>query len=389
LVVRAADKFRQAGIDMRTGHHVEHIDAAGRAVIGSGPEGQPFQMAYDRLLIATGASPIMPQQPGFDLPGVVAVKTMEDGRAIKSRLQHNAVKKTLILGMGYIAMEMSEALRARDIEVVMAKPRAEVLPWLDPELSDDVRRELNDHMVELYTGFAVDRIESAGDRLKAVAANGRGLEADMVIVAIGVRPNSGLAMKVGLDLGPAQSIAVDRRMCTSDQFIYAAGDCADAYHVVTGKKAWIPLALRANRAGWAVADHLCGKPVSVQGVAGTGVFRVFDLEVARTGLIAAEARAAGFEPATVTVSARSRAHAHPGASQIKVHLIGDKRSGRLLGAQMVGREGAALRINAAAVALHAGMTVEQFSQSDLAYAPPFGPTWDPLLVAANQLLKAL
>lgn len=388
-MVRPADKFRQAGIDMRTGHRVERIDAAGQAVTGSGPEGQSFQMAYDRLLIATGASPIIPQRPGFDLPGVVVVKTLEDGRTIKNCLQSKPVRKTLILGMGYIAMEMSEALRARDLEVMMAKPRAELLPWLDPELAGDVRRELMDHQVELHTGFAADRIEPAGDRLKTVATDGQRLDADMVIVAIGVHPNSGLAMEAGLNLGPAQSIAVDRRMGTSDQSIYAAGDCADAYHVVTGQKTWIPLALRANRAGWAVADHLCGKPVSVQGVAGTGVFRVFDLEVARTGLIAAEAARAGFEPATVTITARSRAHAHPGASQIKVHLIGDKRSGRLLGAQMVGREGAALRINAPAVALHAGMTVEQFSQSDLAYAPPFGPTWDPLLVAANQLLKAL
>jgi NADPH-dependent 2,4-dienoyl-CoA reductase/sulfur reductase-like enzyme len=389
LVVRTADKFRQAGIDMRTGHRVERIDTAGQAVTGSGPEGQPFQMGYDRLLIATGASPIIPKQPGFDLPGVVVVKTLEDGRTIKAWLQSKAVRRILILGMGYIAMEMSEALRERDIEVVMAKPRAELLPWLDLELAGDVRRELIDHKVELHTGFNVDRIEPAGNRLKAVAIDGQWLEADMVIVAIGVRPNSALAMEAGLRLGPAQSIAVDRRMCTSHQSIYAAGDCADAYHVVTGQKAWIPLALRANRAGWAVADHLFGKPVSVQGVAGTGVFKVFDLEVARTGLIAAAAGRAGFEPATVTITARSRAHAHPGASQLKVHLIGDKRSGRLLGAQMVGHEGAALRINAAAVALHAGMTVEQFSQSDLAYAPPFGPTWDPLLVAANQLLKAL
>jgi NADPH-dependent 2,4-dienoyl-CoA reductase/sulfur reductase-like enzyme len=211
----------------------------------------------------------------------------------------------------------------------------------------------------------------------------------MVLVAMGIRPNSGLAEAAGLALGPSRSIAVNRHLATSSDVIYAAGDCADAYHVVTGQKAWVPLALRANRAGWAAADHLCGKPVALQGVAGTGVFRIFDLEVARTGLFASEAEKAGFDPATVTITAQSRAHSHPGSSPLQVHLVGDKGSGRLLGAQMVGREGAALRINAAAVALHAGMTVEQFGQSDLAYAPPFGPTWDPLLVAANQLLKAL
>lgn len=389
MVVRTADKFRQSGIDMRLGHCVDRIDMAGQTVIGSGAHGQTFQLPYDRLLIATGAAPIVPQQPGFDLPGVVVVKTLADGRTIKGLLQAKPVRKAVILGMGYIAMEMAEALCARNIEVAMVKPRTDLLPWLAPQLTDTVHQILDDHRVERHTGFTADRIQKTGDRLEVVGAGGERLAADMVIVAMGVHPNSSLAADAGLSLGPAQSIAVNRSMFTSNECIYAAGDCADAYHVVTGRKAWIPLALRANRSGWAVADQLCGKPVSVQGVAGTGVFRVFDLEVARTGLFAKEAERAGFEPVTATITARSRAHAHPGAMSLQAHLIGDKRSGRLLGAQMVGREGAALRINAAAVALHAEMTVEQFSQSDLAYAPPFGPTWDPLLVAANQLLKVL
>jgi NADPH-dependent 2,4-dienoyl-CoA reductase/sulfur reductase-like enzyme len=182
---------------------------------------------------------------------------------------------------------------------------------------------------------------------------------------------------------------VDRRLRTSVENIYAAGDCADAYHVVTGEKTWIPLALRANRAGWAAADNVCGKDAELEGVAGTTVFRVFDMEVARTGLNAVEAGKSGFEPVETMIQSRSRAHAHPGSTTIGVNLIGDKISGRLLGAQMIGKEGAAHRINAAAVALHAHMTVEQFSQTDLSYAPPFGPTWDPLLTAANQLLKKL
>ena len=215
------------------------------------------------------------------------------------------------------------------------------------------------------------------------------LDGDMVLVAVGVRPNSEIAEDAGLALGPQKSIAVDRTLATSDPDIYAAGDCADAFHVVTGQKTWIPLALRANRAGWAVADNVLGERVELQGVAGTAVFKVFDLEVARTGLSVEEARKAGFEPAEVVIQSRSRAHNHPGSSVISVQLVGDKKSGRLLGAQMVGKEGAAHRINAPAVALHAKMSVEEFGQSDLAYAPPFGPSWDPLLTAANQLVKAL
>jgi NADPH-dependent 2,4-dienoyl-CoA reductase/sulfur reductase-like enzyme len=222
-----------------------------------------------------------------------------------------------------------------------------------------------------------------------VVCDGVTLEAETVLVAVGVQPNSGLAAGAGLKLSVGGSISVDRRLRTSNEHIYSAGDCADAFHVVTGKKTWIPLALRANRAGWAVADNVCGRSVELPGVSGTAVFKVFDLEVARTGLNVREAEGAGFDPAAVTVSSRSRAHAHPGASTILVHMVADRKTGRLLGAQMVGREGAAHRINAPAVALHAGMTVDQFFQSDLAYAPPFSPVWDPMLTAAGQLLKKM
>jgi NADPH-dependent 2,4-dienoyl-CoA reductase/sulfur reductase-like enzyme len=178
-------------------------------------------------------------------------------------------------------------------------------------------------------------------------------------------------------------------MRTSNPAIYAAGDCADAYHVVSQKRTWIPLALRANRTGWAAADHLCGKDVDLPGVAGTAVFKVFDMQVARTGLNSAEAIDAGFTPQTVTITANSRSGHYPGGSPVQVHVVGDQTSGRLLGAQMVGRESVAHRINAAAVALHAKMSVAQFAQCDLAYAPPFGGVWDPLLIAANQLIKKL
>jgi len=211
----------------------------------------------------------------------------------------------------------------------------------------------------------------------------------MILVAIGIKPNSELAVKSGLEIGMKNAIAVDRRMRTSDKHIFAAGDCADAYHVVNGKKVWVPLALRANRAGWTVADNVCGKPGELPGIVGTAVFRVFHMEVARTGLTETEAVESGFNPVSVVIQTRSRAHAHPGASTIFVHMLADSTTGRLLGAQMVGREGAAHRINAIAVALHNHMTVEAFSQTDLAYAPPFGPTWDPLLTTANQLIKKI
>ncbi len=389
LVVRQASVFREKqGINVLTGHCVKSINPLSKTVAGISLQGKNFQFSYDKLLIATGGSPIIPDLSGFDLPGVMALKNLDDGRKIKAYITSNTVKKAVIIGMGYIGLEMCEALRARSIEVDMVKPGPVFLPWMEEELSDVVKKEVETHKVTLHPGYTLQKIDAQGRQLKVICSD-LILKADMVLVAIGIKPNSELASGAGLDLGIGNAIAVDRKLKTSDQNIYAAGDCADAYHVVSGKKTWIPLALRANRAGWAVADNICGKAVELPGVAGTAVFKVFDLEVARTGLSMKEALNFGFEPAKVIVKTRSRAHAHPGASVIHVLMIGDKKSGHLLGAQMVGKEGVAHRINAIAVALQGRMTVEEYYQTDLAYAPPFGPVWDPTLTAANQLLKKI
>jgi NADPH-dependent 2,4-dienoyl-CoA reductase/sulfur reductase-like enzyme len=318
----------------------------------------------------------------------MALKNLEDGRKIKTFIRDRNVKQAVILGMGYIAFEMCEAFRARGVDVEMIKPRPVFIPWMNEQLASIVKKEVEANQVKVHLGQPIERIEKNAKGLRVICP-GLQLDGDMVLVAVGVRPSSELAENAGLAMGPGKSIAVDRMLRTSDPDIYAAGDCADAFHVVTGQKTWIPLALRANRAGYAVADNVLGERVELQGVAGTAVFKVFDLEVARTGLSVGEARKAGFEPAEVVIQSRTRAHNHPGSSTISVQLVGDKKTGRLLGAQMVGKEGAAHRINAPAVALHAKMSVEEFSQSDLAYAPPFGPSWDPLLTAANQLVKAL
>jgi NADPH-dependent 2,4-dienoyl-CoA reductase/sulfur reductase-like enzyme len=389
LVVRKAEVFREKqDIRLWTGHGVTTIDPAGQTVSGKTQDGKDFKTPYDRLLIATGASAVMPDLPGFDLPGIFVLKNLEDGRRIKQFLTSNRVRKIVIMGMGYIALEMCECLTALNIAVDMVKPNPVFLPWLEPSLAQAVKDEIESIGVGIYAGHVVEKIEKSNGGLEVVCQDLK-LKCDMVLVAIGVTPNSRLAETGGIELGVEQSIAVDRRLRTSVENIYAAGDCADAYHVVTGEKTWIPLALRANRAGWAAADNICGQESELQGVAGTAIFRVFDMEVASTGLNVAEAGKFGFEPVEMMIQSRSRAHAHPGSTAIRVNLIGDKISGRLLGAQMVGKEGAAHRINAAAVALHGHMTVEQFSQTDLSYAPPFGPTWDPLLTAANQLLKKL
>jgi NADPH-dependent 2,4-dienoyl-CoA reductase/sulfur reductase-like enzyme len=322
------------------------------------------------------------------LPGVFTLKNLDDGRKIKNFLKKNNIKKAVIIGMGYIALEMCESLVDLNIAVEMVKPNPVFLPWLGPSMAGIIKDGLESRGVGVYAGHAVDRIQTSPDGLQIIGPD-LNLTADIVLVGIGVTPCRQVAESAGLELSVAKSIAVDRNLRTSNGNIYAAGDCADAYHVVTGGKTWLPLALRANRAGWAVADNVCNKDVSLDGVAGTSVFRVFDFEVARTGLNLAEAGQAGFEPVGNMIQSRSKAHAHPGSTTIYVNMIGDKKSGRLLGVQMVGTEGVAHRINGPAVALHNRMTVAQYSQTDLAYAPPFGPTWDPTLTAANQLLKKL
>ncbi|WP_279615003.1 FAD-dependent oxidoreductase [Desulfatiglans anilini] len=388
-MVREAHVFREKqGIDLRTGHRVERIDPAKRRVAGVRSDGGRFEVDYDKLLLATGASPIVPDLPGFDLPGVMVLKTLDDGRKLKRFLGGQHVERALIVGMGYIALEICETLRTLGIDTAMVKPRPAFLPWAHRKLAERVQREVEENGVRLILGQEVLRIEAEGGALRAHCTE-EVVDVDLVLVAIGVKPCSELAAEAGLELGPGEAIAVDRSMRTSAPDIYAAGDCADAYHVVTGEKTWIPLALRANRAGWAVADHISGQRVSLDGVAGTSVFKVFDMQVARTGLTAREASKAGFDPVEVAIEASSRAHSHPGASALLVQMVGDRASGRLLGAQIVGREGAAHRINGPAVALHQQMTVAAYSQCDLAYAPPFGPTWDPTLVSANQLLKKL
>lgn len=389
LVVRSATAFRdKQHIDLRTGHRADWIDRAAKTVHGTTAEGAVFAVEYDQLLIATGANPIRPKIGGMGLPGVFVVKNLEDGRRIKSYLNSRTIRRAVIIGMGYIALEMAEALSERGIQVDMIKPRQGLLPWLDPELSRQVRDHLQEHGVGLYDGRPIERIVEEGDHLQVVSTP-LVLDCDMVVVAIGVQPNAELARNAGLELSVGGSISVDHHLRTTDTSIFAAGDCADSYHLVTGEKTWIPLALRANRAGWAVADTVCGKPVGLSGVAGTAVFKVFAMQVARSGLSAGEATAAGFDPVSVQIKSKSRAGIYPGAQPIHVSMVGDRSTGRLLGAQMVGIDQVAQRINAVAVALQAQMGVGEFSQGDLAYAPPFGPTWDPLLVAANQLIKKI
>ncbi len=389
LVVRKAEVFIEKNrINLLTCHKAQKIDPDKKIVTGVNSNKKMFSFSYDKLLIATGASPMIPDLPGFDRPEVMVLKTLENGKMIKFFIKKKNVKKAVIVGMGYIGLEMCEALTRRLVKIDMVKPGPVFLPWMTSDLADVIKDELRVNNINLYPGHKIKRIDPKKIGISVVCDN-LSLDADLVIVASGVKPNSHIAVEADLKTSISGAISVNNTLLTSNKNIYAAGDCADAIHVVTGAKCWIPLALRANRAGWAVADNVCGLETRLKGVVGTAVFKVFSLEVARTGLSVKEALEAGFDPAEIFIKTRSRAHGQPGSQTIHVSMTGDKKTGKLLGVQMVGKEGVAHRINASAVALHAGMTVEAFSQTDLSYAPPFGPVWDPLLTAANQLMKKL
>ena len=389
LVVRKADVFRaKQGIDLRIGRRVVSIDRASKWVRCESPGGQAEEIGYDKLLIATGGRAIKPSVPGIDLEGVFVLKSLQQGRLIKEFLKNRSVSEILIVGMGYIGLEMAEAFHSLGITVKMIELSPQLLPFMPEEMSEVVKKELSEKSVKFSLGVGIQGIEAEGNRFR-IQTTAESEIGDMVLISVGITPNSELASGAGLELGPKKSIAVDRKLMTSDPDIFSAGDCADAFHIITGKRVWIPLALRANRAGWAVADNVTGGNVELPGIMGTAVFKVLDLEVARTGLSFEEASSEGYDVVQEMVKSRSRAHSHPGNQTIFINLVADRKTGKLLGASMVGKEGVAHRINSVAVALHAGMTVQEFFQCDMAYAPPFSPVWDPLLTAANQILKRL
>jgi NADPH-dependent 2,4-dienoyl-CoA reductase/sulfur reductase-like enzyme len=294
----------------------------------------------------------------------------------------------VIIGAGYIGMEMTEALRGRDVEVVVLEKLAQVIPGFEPVLATQVQDELARNGVRVETGIAVSGIEPAGDGL--VVHTDRGdFMAELVLVSVGVRPSIDLARAAGIALGASGAIAVDDRQRTSAPNILAAGDCAEALHLVTASPTWIPLGTTANKQGKVAGANAVGADEQFEGIVGTAAFKVLGLEVGRTGLGRAEIARLGLDATSSVSKHQTRGHGYPGAGTVTTVLFVERTTGRLLGAQQVGPEGVAGRINVFATALHARMTVAQVEALDLAYAPPFAPVYDPILIAATVALKQL
>jgi NADPH-dependent 2,4-dienoyl-CoA reductase/sulfur reductase-like enzyme len=372
-------------IDLRTDHEVVAIDTETRTVTAEGPSGT-VEQTYGDLLVATGASAVVPPIDGIDLSGVYTMHDMADGDRLRKRLTGDGSPDRVgIVGGGYVGIEMAEAFRGQGLSVHLFEQLPQVLDPFGEAVGDAVADELRGTGVELHLETPVESFEGE-DAVTGVRTPDETVPVDLVLVGVGVEPNVVLAEAAGIDVGPTGAIATDEYGRTNVEAVYAAGDCAEATHVVTGEPAHVPLALTANRAGRAIGQTVTGSPTSVGPIAGTAAVKAFDLEAARTGLIDPErAQDAGFDPVSRTITAESRAGYYPGGSEIDITLLADAETKRLLGAGMVGEEGVAKRIDTVATALHNEMIVPEVQRLDLSYAPPFSPTWDPVLTAAKVL----
>ncbi|WP_115864186.1 FAD-dependent oxidoreductase [Halorussus litoreus] len=384
LVAVTPEEFRDdRDVDLRTGHEVVGIDPVAETVTVEG-DGETFDHPYDHLLVATGASAIEPPFDGLGLNGVFTIHDMDEADAIENYVTEHSPDSAAIVGGGYVGIEMAEALSARGVDVHLYEMLSHVLQPFGDAVAEVVEDHLREQGVELHLDTAVSGFEGA-DRVERVTLDDESHPADVAIVGVGVEPNTDLAADAGIELGETGAIATDEYGRTNYENIYAAGDCAEARHVVTGEPDHVPLALTANRAGRAIGQTVAGSPEPVGEIAGTAIVKAFDLGAARTGILDEErARDAGFDPVSVTISAPTRAHYYPDGAELTVTLVADRESGRLLGGSVVGQEGAK-RIDTVATALAAGMTVTELRNADLAYAPPFSPVWDPILTAAKVL----
>lgn len=392
LVARTPEEHRKRGIDLRTRTEVTEIDVAGRRVRAQDLEsGESSWTEFDKLVIATGARPIRPDLPGMDAAGVHGVQTLDDGQALLESLEQAPGRRAVVVGAGYIGVEMAEAMLKRGFEVTLLNRGEQPMATLDPDMGRLVRDAMDGLGITTVNRAEVTAIRTGEDgRVTAVDTEGASYPADVVVLGIGVRPETALADAAGLPLGPHGGLLTDMSMRVVGQdAIWAGGDCVEVLDLVAGRTRHIALGTHANKQGQIIGANVGGGYGTFPGVVGTAVSKVCDLEIARTGLREKDARAVGLRFVTATIESTGQAGYFPGARPMTVKMLAEYRTGRLLGVQIVGRDGAAKRVDIAAVALTAGMTVERMTALDLGYAPPFSPVWDPILVAARKAVTAV
>ncbi|MDQ6650140.1 MAG: FAD-dependent oxidoreductase [Actinomycetota bacterium] len=390
LVTRTPAEFAELDIDARIRHEVEEVDLdAGTVRVRNLGTGAVADESFDQLMIATGSVPTRPDVPGIDADGVYGVQVLDDGVALRRELDSGDVKRVVVVGGGYIGLEIAEAVKSRGLEVAIVDLSETPIRTFDPDIGRYIADAVRGMDIELVLGEGVTGIDTVGGRASAVHTAHRELPADLVVLGLGVRPNVALAKAAGVPLGVSGGIAVDRRMRTEAEGVWAAGDCVESRHRLSGARVVVALGTHANKQGRVAGINIGGGYATFPGVIGTAVTKICEYEVARTGLSEREATEAGFRFVTATVDSTTRAGYFPGSQPIRVKMTAERRSGRLLGAQIVGKEGAAKRIDVLATAIWNEMTVEEVLSLDLSYAPPFAPVWDPVLIAARKAWDAV
>jgi len=392
LLVATAEQFRDwLNVEIRVLHAVRRIDRAARTIeVENLRTGATTVQPYDALVLAPGAEPIRPGWPGIDVPGIFTLRNLEDTDRIHAWIEQRRPARAVVIGGGYIGLEMVENLHRRGIEVTLLEASDQVMPPMDPEMVAPVHSELRRQGVDLRLGNAVDGFETGPDeRLRVITAKKERVVASVAILAIGVRPNAGLAQDAGLEIGALGGIRVDPQMRTSDPAIWAVGDAVEIRDWVTGQWTLIPLAGPAARQGRVAADAICGRNTTFRGSQGTAVVGVFDFTLAMTGASEKRLRAAGMRYEKSYTHTPHHAGYYPGAEMMTVKLLFDPESGRILGAQAIGKAGVDKRIDVLAMAIQKQATVYDLEEADLCYAPQYGSAKDPVnmagFVAANVL----
>jgi len=388
LISRTPGKFAQDGIRIRIHHRVEEIDLKNRHVSVRNLEGgEAFTDRFDRLVIATGAQAIRPKIEGIDLANVYTLRSIFDGDAILGRLKGDALRRVVIVGGGYIGLEMAESLTTLGKNVTIVELAPQIVTLFDEDFANLLRVYLEKKGIRIFTSEGIKSLRGREGKVTHVQTELREVEADAVLMSLGVRPQVELAKKAGLKIGETGAVWVSERMETSAEGIYAAGDCAETTHLLTGKKIWVPLGSTANKQGRVVGVNVCGGSATFPGVLGTTVFKAFEFNMAKTGLNMREAEKEGFRPIEAIVRGYDRAHYYPGRKESVLKVIADRDTGRILGGQAVGVGPSDKFIDILAMAIHGKMTCEQLALVDLAYAPPFSPALSPVIVAANVLMN--
>jgi NADPH-dependent 2,4-dienoyl-CoA reductase/sulfur reductase-like enzyme len=386
LVARTPEEHRANGIDLRLRHEATGLDLDRRELeVRDHGTSTTYRIGFDQVLIATGARPRRPEIPGVTAPRVHGVQTLDDGEALLDTLEHSP-RRAVVVGGGYIGIEMAEAMVNRGLEVTVVTRSREPMATLDPDMGAQVHQAMEDMGIDVRTSVQLREVTTGPDgRATGVVTDQGELSADVVVLGTGVEPETTLAAAAGLPLGRWGGLVTDLQMRVFDvEGVWAAGDCVESIDLVSGNRVHVALGTHANKQGRVAGTNLGGGYATFPGVVGTAVSKVCDLEIARTGLRERDCDAVGFRYLTVRVGSRTRAGYYPGADQVTVKLVVEQRSGRLLGGQIVGGAASAKRIDVLAVALWNRMTVEEVVSLDLGYAPPFSPTWDPVLIAARK-----